>query len=266
MKPSERPERLLAIGDIHGHLHELNKLLDAVQPTMADKVVFLGDYVDRGPASKEVLEKLSSFKEYFPQTVFIRGNHEQMFIDALIWHEVKHLLKHPEKPEPAWQEAYKELKERADYFGLLPQDLERIWWLNGGDTTFASFGGSLDNVQDTHRNILNQTKAFHEEWYPHNTNCLQKGEGFLFVHAGVDLSHPPQHQSPLALMNYRYFPEPASDAPWTVVHGHTVKLNGPELRQKRINLDTGIYLGGGHLTCCDVLTRQNWQIRKGENS
>lgn len=262
MRLPEKPDRLLAVGDIHGHLDELNKLLSAVQPTMNDKVVFLGDYIDRGPNSKGVLERLSLFQKHFPQSVFIRGNHEQMFIDSLIWHEVEPLLRHVQGQNPAWHELYNELKERAGFFGLQPHDLERIWWVNGGDATFNSFDRSLDNVKDSHRHILNQTKTFHEEWYPYNKDRPWEGEGFLFVHAGIDLCHPPQRQSQLAMMNYRNFPEPDKDSPWTVVHGHTVKLNGPEMNAKRINLDTGIYLGGGHLTCCDVLTRQIWQIPK----
>lgn len=75
--------RLLAIGDIHGCLRQLEELLGRVAPTDRDRVVFLGDYVDRGPDSAGVIDCLIEFGRTFPATVFLRGNHEQMFTDYL---------------------------------------------------------------------------------------------------------------------------------------------------------------------------------------
>ncbi|MDT8444071.1 MAG: metallophosphoesterase family protein [Desulfuromonadales bacterium] len=75
--------RLLAIGDIHGCLEQLSALMIQVAPALADQVVFLGDYVDRGPDSAGVIDYLIKFGETFPATVFLRGNHEQMFCDYL---------------------------------------------------------------------------------------------------------------------------------------------------------------------------------------
>jgi len=80
-KPSEG--RWLAIGDIHGCLTQLTELMERVRPSSADRIVFLGDYVDRGPASAGVIDYLVGFAAAFPETVFLRGNHEQMFIDYL---------------------------------------------------------------------------------------------------------------------------------------------------------------------------------------
>jgi len=75
--------RWLAVGDIHGCLDQLIELMERVNPTSADRVVFLGDYVDRGPASAGVIDYLVEFAVTFPDTVFLRGNHEQMFLDYL---------------------------------------------------------------------------------------------------------------------------------------------------------------------------------------
>ena len=86
MKPvqTKPPQgRWLAIGDIHGCLTQLTELMERVQPSSADRIVFLGDYVDRGPASAGVIDYLIRFAAAFPDTVFLRGNHEQMFIDYL---------------------------------------------------------------------------------------------------------------------------------------------------------------------------------------
>ncbi len=79
--------RLLAVGDIHGCLEQLSALIIQVAPVLADQVVFLGDYVDRGPDSAGVIDYLIKFGETFPATVFLRGNHEQMFCDYLDGHD-----------------------------------------------------------------------------------------------------------------------------------------------------------------------------------
>jgi len=84
---TERSERLLAIGDIHGCLDQLKTLIALVKPTVDDQVVFLGDYVDRGPDSFGVIDYLIEFAKSLPATVFLRGNHEQMFTDYLAGHE-----------------------------------------------------------------------------------------------------------------------------------------------------------------------------------
>lgn len=79
--------RLLAVGDIHGCLEQLRALMIQVAPALSDQVVFLGDYVDRGPDSADVIDYLIKFGETFPATVFLRGNHEQMFCDYLDGHD-----------------------------------------------------------------------------------------------------------------------------------------------------------------------------------
>jgi serine/threonine protein phosphatase 1 len=73
--------RTLAIGDIHGCHTALDTLLKEVKPTPADQIVFLGDYIDRGPSSRQVIETLLELKKSC-STVFICGNHETMILDA----------------------------------------------------------------------------------------------------------------------------------------------------------------------------------------
>lgn len=82
-----RPGRLLAVGDIHGCLDQLKTLMARVVPTPGDQVIFLGDYVDRGPFSAGVIDHLIEFSRIFPATLFLRGNHEQMFTDYLEGHD-----------------------------------------------------------------------------------------------------------------------------------------------------------------------------------
>jgi len=73
--------RTLAIGDIHGCHTALATLLDYVKPTRDDQLIFLGDYIDRGPASRQVIETLLSLKQTC-STIFLRGNHEEMILMA----------------------------------------------------------------------------------------------------------------------------------------------------------------------------------------
>lgn len=73
--------RTLAFGDIHGCNTALAHLLKEVQPTAEDQIVFVGDYIDRGPKSRQVVESLLELSK-FCSPVFIRGNHEVMILDA----------------------------------------------------------------------------------------------------------------------------------------------------------------------------------------
>lgn len=72
--------RLLTIGDIHGHTIALNALLEELSPTSSDKLVFLGDYVDKGPDVAGTLELLSTLSQNY-DWVFLRGNQEGQIFD-----------------------------------------------------------------------------------------------------------------------------------------------------------------------------------------
>jgi serine/threonine protein phosphatase 1 len=72
--------RLIAIGDIHGRLSQIEELLDQINPKKQDTLVFLGDYIDRGPHSFEVVELIIRIKKDFPNTVTLRGNHEDFVL------------------------------------------------------------------------------------------------------------------------------------------------------------------------------------------
>jgi len=121
--------RTLAIGDIHGALPALNTLLTRIALRSEDWLIFLGDYIDRGPDSAGVLRTVSAFAQR-PQTVFLRGNHEQLMLDA-----------------------------------RLSFDAFRDWLLNGGDATMKSYGGlsgSLREIPDDHWQFLEKTVNYYE--------------------------------------------------------------------------------------------------------
>lgn len=110
--------RILAIGDIHGCSRALDTLLAEVNFGRDDLLVTLGDYVDRGPDSRGVIERLLELRER-KQLVSLRGNHEIMMLQA--------------RDEP----------ESAD-----------SWRRVGGEETLASYGGSLDGVPARHWDFI----------------------------------------------------------------------------------------------------------------
>tara|TARA_R110002124_G_scaffold149259_5_gene315366 strand:- start:13310 stop:14065 length:756 start_codon:yes stop_codon:yes gene_type:complete len=73
--------RKLIIGDIHGCLTTFEALLDTMNFSKSDKLYLVGDYIDRGPDSKGVIDKIMELKDENYNVVAIRGNHEQMLID-----------------------------------------------------------------------------------------------------------------------------------------------------------------------------------------
>jgi serine/threonine protein phosphatase 1 len=75
--------RQLAIGDVHGYKHKLEALIEKVAPTAIDRVVFLGDLIDRGPDSRGVIDFVLAFCRRYPKTVVLRGNHEDLLLRCL---------------------------------------------------------------------------------------------------------------------------------------------------------------------------------------
>ncbi len=117
--------RTIVVGDIHGCAKALRALLEAIAPQPQDQLVFLGDYVDRGPDSKGVIEQLIELQQQC-QTVCLLGNHEIMFRGALR--------------------------------GLNPD----LWLEIGGRPTLTSYGGRLDNVSAAHRSFLDALLPYFE--------------------------------------------------------------------------------------------------------
>ena len=138
-KPENRqakPARVLAIGDIHGCLRALDTLFEMVVPTADDLVIALGDYVDRGPDSRGVIDRLIEFSASRP-LVALLGNHEQMMLEA--------------DEDPATMES---------------------WRVYGGAETLMSYGADaategLQCVPEGHWRFLRETCV---DWYENDTH------------------------------------------------------------------------------------------------
>ena len=148
-------KRLIAIGDIHGEIVKLNELLRQLKPQKGDTLVFLGDYIDRGKHSKEVVERLIGLSKE-TNCIFLKGNHEQM------------LLKIPETKS---------------------EDDVNFWMVNGGAETFDSYG-NFEDIFKLHGEFFKNLKLYHQtDKYlfvhagirPDKPLAAQEEEDFLWI-------------------------------------------------------------------------------------
>jgi serine/threonine protein phosphatase 1 len=212
---------LYAVGDIHGRLDLLETMLElieadaAAQVTERRMIVFLGDYIDRGPDSRGVVEKLiGGLPEGF-ETHFLKGNHEAILLDFL---------------QEAW---------RLDH-----------WLLNGGDATMRSYGidtdrlASLDAPAEVWRQAFAEAlPGAHLRFFKNLKLSVSFGD-YLFVHAGVRPGVALAVQSEADLVWIRGpFLNHAEPFGKIVVHGHTPET-APVIRPNRIGVDTGAVFTG----------------------
>jgi diadenosine tetraphosphatase ApaH/serine/threonine PP2A family protein phosphatase len=212
---------LYAVGDIHGRADLLADLLRQIEADAAGRdatkktLVFLGDYIDRGPNSRGVVDMLLGGPLEGFETYFLKGNHEALLLDFLV--------------DPS----------RLDH-----------WLINGGDATMASYGVDLGRlrVQDaddeTWRDAFASVlPAAHLHFFKSLRLGVSVGD-YLFVHAGVRPGVPIAAQAEADLIWIRgEFLD--SDEPFgkIVVHGHT-PAKGPVIRANRIGIDTGAVFSG----------------------
>jgi serine/threonine protein phosphatase 1 len=223
--PSSKPHiprgyRAYAVGDVHGRLDLLDDLLDQIESDMkaGDRrkhvLVFLGDLIDRGPSSRQVVERLRSYRPHGVRIVCLAGNHEEVLLRLL-----------------------------AGERGLLAD-----WLRFGGEECMASYGVEGDLLRrSTEREALEMIKAAipveHQQFIAAFHDTLRFGD-YLFVHAGirpnVDLSL--QSQSDLRWIRHPFLDD-HGDHGFVVVHGHTIS---PDVvsRANRIGIDTGAYRTG----------------------
>lgn len=226
--------RLIAIGDIHGQLGKLRHLLNLVAPRTDDRLVFLGDYIDRGPDSRGVIETLLACERKYPETIFLRGNHEQLLLDALSEQGIS--------AEPELTELSPRYAADAGASATL------LHLFNGGGATLASYGISshAERLPEEHLAFLHRTRLFWQE------------PPFLFVHAGADPALAPEDQDPFTLLWDRTSPPGRNDTIHVV--GHQPTMDGrPQFEPGRYRIDTGAG-HGGPLTACEVQSQHCWQV------
>jgi serine/threonine protein phosphatase 1 len=227
---------IYAIGDIHGCLSELTSLHKKILTNNTFKVkedllIYLGDYIDRGLKSKQVIDQIIKLKNKQIKTIHLMGNHEEMMIDFLF--KKNNNIKN---------------------------------WLNfGADQTFRSYDIELvefikDGFEDS---IINKLRAVllekmsndHINFFS-NLELTYSTQEYLFVHAGID---PNKNFTEQTKKDYLWsrssdFFHKDFKAEKIIVHGHTPEqniINNPY----RINIDTGCYFS--HELSCVCLSDIN---------
>lgn len=120
-------QKFIAIGDIHGCLKSMQAILDKLEPYYDRTFVFVGDYIDRGPASKQVVDYLIDFRQKV-DCIFLRGNHEQMLLDAF------------------------------------KRNKQNLWMMNGGQATLQSYKKDGDTVTlpNEHDEFYEGTRMYYD--------------------------------------------------------------------------------------------------------
>jgi serine/threonine protein phosphatase 1 len=102
-----------AIGDLHGELQMLEAMLDRLPLTAEDTIVFLGDYIDRGPDASGVIDRILQLKEEGLNVIALKGNHEAMYLHYLRGEDVDGLFLN--NGGPATIRSYRTLWNRSGY-------------------------------------------------------------------------------------------------------------------------------------------------------
>lgn len=207
-----------AIGDVHGEIEKLDRLLeqiraDAARLGVAHRIVFLGDLIDRGPDSRAVIERAIAATNS-GEAVTIKGNHEELMMHAI---------------------------DQTESIGVY------FWAENGGDQTIESYA-RVNGVQDDFRNCIDKPHIWWLRALP--VTLTDEERGLVFVHAGIDPATYPKCSDELRMWtrsqkfyNPRLWPDRAEVNNICVVHGHT-PTREPFLHDRRINVDTGACFGG----------------------
>lgn len=197
-----------AIADLHGRLDLLEMAVAkiAAHAELPATVVTLGDYVDRGPHSRHVIERLMRGLNHEGwRLICLKGNHEDIM----------------------WQTC----------LGIVP---DCDWWLtNGGSATLISYGqnqgeeADVTVVPDEHLRWIEQLPLMHVDKH------------HVFVHAGVDQNLPFDEQDPQDVIWKIYDDwDEGGYGQRHIVHGHHQHANGPILKKNRTNLDTFAWYTG----------------------
>lgn len=212
-------ETVYAIGDVHGCSGELEVLLKRIDGEISSggrpaQLVFLGDYVDRGPDSAGVIARLVDDSLPGDRQSFLMGNHEESML------------------------------------AVLDGDLETLsgWLRYGGLETLQSYGidrGEVlrlgSDLPDRMREVIPEA---HVEFMRSCEDFVKTGD-YLFVHAGIrpGVALSDQDTADLRWIRSGFLDDDQTDHGMMVVHGHSV-VEEPEIRSNRIGIDTGCYRSG----------------------
>ena len=228
--------RLYAVGDVHGRDDLLGDLMAQIEADSDERgrarliLVFLGDLIDRGPSSRQVVERLRTYRPAGVRPVFLAGNHEEVLLRIL-----------------------------DGEARLIPD-----WLRFGGAECLASYGVDAARLRrlppaEAIETVRSAIPGPHGEFLRGFDDTFRAG-GYLFVHAGIRPGIPLEQQSRTDL---RWIREPflkdGSEHGFTVIHGHTISEQVEE-RANRIGIDTGAYRTGV-LTALGLEGSDRWYLQ-----
>ncbi len=227
--------RAYAIGDVHGRLDLLDRLLTAIhddlvlRPARKALLLFVGDLIDRGPSSAQVLERVRTYRRPGVRTVFLLGNHEEVLL---------RILGGDSAPIASWLKF-------------------------GGAECIASYGADPQGLaQARDADVLAEVRRViprtHVEFLQSFADTCRFGD-YLFVHAGIrpGVELDLQQQSDLRWIRAPFLLD-GSDHGFVVVHGHTI-TKGVDEQPNRIGIDTGAYRSGV-LTALAIEGERRWYL------
>jgi serine/threonine protein phosphatase 1 len=213
-------QRVYAIGDIHGRDDLFAELIERIRADVAARpvakitLILLGDLVDRGPQSAEVVERAIGLRREFPDTRLLIGNHEECFLAALTG-DVRRLRYFMRIGGEATVESY---------------------WNSDASLTEASF-------EEVAEQLPLMVSRSHVEFLSNGEDFIAIGD-YVFVHAGIRPGVPLERQTLTDLRWIRdEFLSDERDHGKMIVHGHTIRDEIDECAN-RIGIDTGAYKSG----------------------
>lgn len=228
--------RIYCIGDVHGCYDLLLKLMAQIKDDAADFsghiiIIYLGDFIDRGRFSKEVVDFILNDKVEKVDYIYLRGNHEQTLLDFL-------------------QE----------------ETVGRSWLAYGGLATLASYNvhltkipSKIDDFISLQRQLRDNLPASHYRFFSETRLYYAIGE-YFFVHAGINPFYSLAKQKPEEMLWIRdEFLNFNRAYEKIIVHGHTI-VDTPKLFAHRIGIDTGAF-ASGILTCLVLQANQQRLIQ-----
>ncbi|WP_411338714.1 metallophosphoesterase family protein [Sphingopyxis sp. J-6] len=213
-------QRVYAIGDIHGRDDLFAQMIDLIRADNARRdparttLVLLGDLIDRGPESAQVVERAMALRSEFPDTRLLIGNHEECFLAALTG-DVR----------------------RLRYFMRI-----------GGEATVRSYWNDNDSFADSDfdeiaERLPDMVPAEHVGFLGMGEDVIEIGD-YVFVHAGIRPGVPLEKQSLTDLRWIRDdFLDDLSNHGKMIVHGHTITAQ-PDEQANRIGIDIGAFRSG----------------------
>jgi serine/threonine protein phosphatase 1 len=234
-------ERIYAVGDIHGRLDLFEQIMsiiradNASRPPATVRIVLLGDLIDRGPASAQLISRARTFSLHSPKFIILKGNHEAAMVDSA----------------------------RGDLIAL------KFWLQHGGDAALASWGLPIDLIDFGPSETLVAAIGEHVpndviEWMAKLPLTFRRGN-CLFVHAGIRRGVKLSRQSSEDMLWIREdFLGSEAHSGLVVVHGHSVSTHAPVMQHGRIGIDTGAYRSG-KLTAVGLENGKHWFLDTHSN-